>query len=338
MLPLATTGGGKALAVPDVCLTPPIATPTPYPNLADCADGDGARSVSVQGSAVLRVGDRIRRTTGDEAGNMPGGAVSGRFAAEAEFAATPQVAVRVEGKLAAVQGASTIHNAGNAVGLHAVPSQRASFVMPSAPGGGNPADDVEDLLDCSPTLRAQLEEFRERGWEVGYGPTEEGTRLFHSGPYHGNALPDSMRIQIAEVLRTFPSLVAGSLAHELGHARDGFPRVLSEPGMSRRDFVETNTNLSLLSEGHAVFNELTVAEEMARNPAERCQEAALTIARSLDRDYHEIFESALTDDQKRVRLGARAAAEHPSGTPPGTTTRQYYRDMMGRIWDQNFAS
>jgi hypothetical protein len=74
------------MGFPDVCKTPspggPI--PIPYPNIAMLSDGAGSKKVKIQGKETLRKGDKIRMSTGDEAGSI-GGVVSNKIKGEAEL-------------------------------------------------------------------------------------------------------------------------------------------------------------------------------------------------------------------------------------------------------------
>lgn len=129
IFPVTTTGGGNALAVPDVCMTPGVSAgapgPLPYPNTANCSDGSGSSKVTVSGAQTLRKGDEIRMTAGDEAGNSPGGQTSGQFKGPASFK-TGSTKIKVEGRELCFHTATTGHNGNNAnmpAGTHVAPSQ-----------------------------------------------------------------------------------------------------------------------------------------------------------------------------------------------------------------------
>jgi hypothetical protein len=87
MKPILNNSGGMCAAFPDTCKTPspggPV--PMPYPNMAQDGDGDGLSSVKIENKNVLRKGDHIRMSSGDEAGSI-GGIMSGVFKNSAEIA------------------------------------------------------------------------------------------------------------------------------------------------------------------------------------------------------------------------------------------------------------
>jgi hypothetical protein len=80
---------GITTAFPDVCLTPappapPI--PIPYPNIAQSSDtASGSSSVKCDGNPICLKDSNFSTSTGDEAGNAPGGVASSKIKGKAEF-------------------------------------------------------------------------------------------------------------------------------------------------------------------------------------------------------------------------------------------------------------
>lgn len=127
IFPASTNGGGQCMATPDVCMTPaaPSPVPVPYPNTASCAQGRGSSKVTITGSQTLRKGDSISMSSGDEAGNAPGGQMSGQFKGPVSYK-TGSSKVKVEGKALCYQGCTTAHNGNSAnapMGTQMAPSQ-----------------------------------------------------------------------------------------------------------------------------------------------------------------------------------------------------------------------
>jgi hypothetical protein len=81
--------GGVTSAFPDVCLTPaPPAPPVPipYPNIAQSSDtAEGTSTVKCDGNPVCIQSSNFSTSSGDEAGNAPGGVVSSKIKGKAEF-------------------------------------------------------------------------------------------------------------------------------------------------------------------------------------------------------------------------------------------------------------
>jgi hypothetical protein len=81
--------GGVTIAFPDVCLTPaPPAPPVPipYPNTAQSSDtASGSSTVTCDGNPICLQDSNFSTSTGDEAGNAPGGVASGIIKGKAEF-------------------------------------------------------------------------------------------------------------------------------------------------------------------------------------------------------------------------------------------------------------
>src|SRR5687767_8235028 len=97
MFPVMNTDAGMAIAFPDVCKvpTPGGPVPTPFPNNASASDGDGSSKVKVMGCNVLRKGDKIRMSSGDEGGSLMG-VVSNKIKGEG-VVRTGSPKVKVEG-------------------------------------------------------------------------------------------------------------------------------------------------------------------------------------------------------------------------------------------------
>lgn len=116
-------GTGQCLTTgpTDFCKTPTPAgpQPMPYPNIAMCSNGKGSSKVKVKTKQALRKGDKIKMSTGDEAGAAMG-VVSNKIKGPAEFMLGSPF-VKVQGKMWAHHGVPMKHNDGNTVGVHATP-------------------------------------------------------------------------------------------------------------------------------------------------------------------------------------------------------------------------
>jgi len=79
---------GIVSAFPDTCQTPSPAgpVPIPYPNVAQSSDtASGSKKTKCDGNSICHKDSNFSTSTGDEAGNAPGGVVSGKFKGKAEF-------------------------------------------------------------------------------------------------------------------------------------------------------------------------------------------------------------------------------------------------------------
>ncbi len=125
---ITTTGQGQCMGTPpDVCKTPtpggPV--PIPYPNIAMLSDGKGCKKVKIQNKHVLRQGDKMSKSSGDNAGTAGGGVVSNKFKGKCEIA-MGYATVKVKGKKVGHQTSMTKHNLGgspNTIGLAATVMQ-----------------------------------------------------------------------------------------------------------------------------------------------------------------------------------------------------------------------
>lgn len=127
MIPVTSNGAGQCAGFPDTCKTPspggPV--PVPYPNVAMLPDGSGSKKVKIQNKETLRKGDKIRMSSGDEAGSAGGGVVSNKIKGEAELK-KGWSKVKVEGKEVGHQGIPVGQNGGAA---YNVPAGAAVTVM-----------------------------------------------------------------------------------------------------------------------------------------------------------------------------------------------------------------
>src|SRR5688572_23537364 len=128
MFPIATTAGGTCSAFPDVCLVPSPAgpaIPTPFVDVGDCTQADGAiESVRIGSGLVVVEGTRIPKSTGNGPGTA-GGVVSGVNRGEVVFR-EGSAKVRAKGKRVAFLTSRTAHNGANAnapMGAVQTPSQ-----------------------------------------------------------------------------------------------------------------------------------------------------------------------------------------------------------------------
>ena len=115
MAAATTRGGGKCAAFPDVCKvpgTPPV--PTPFPNVAMCADAKGktcARKVKILNKAILTKSSVIASSSGDEAGTLKGVSSSTNMDKAQYKSAVSKVVI--EGKEIVVHLGSTGQNGSN---------------------------------------------------------------------------------------------------------------------------------------------------------------------------------------------------------------------------------
>lgn len=120
--------GGVCTGAPDVCKTPPLATPVPYTNTADPSGAvDPADLVLIENKPTLNAASSIPSSVGDQAGAM-GGVVSGTVGARTTFKSY-SAKVYAQGKRVVRLGSTTAQNSGNVpAGAQAAPSQTKVFV------------------------------------------------------------------------------------------------------------------------------------------------------------------------------------------------------------------
>ena len=124
----ATFGAGMAMAMPDVCMTPPFAIPAPFPNLgANAMAIPTCFTIMINGMPELTLAAQYAITNGDQAGAM-GGVASGVIMGPGRPLMGSMV-VFVCGQPSWRLLDPTIQNLTNAPGVTMVPSQTAKIVL-----------------------------------------------------------------------------------------------------------------------------------------------------------------------------------------------------------------
>ncbi len=135
VMPATTRGGGMCMAMPDTCLVPaPPAppVPTPFPNIAQCMDGNPgtcALKAKFMNQPPLLANSMIMQSSGDEAGSA-GGVMSGMIKGPGTIK-KGSMKVSVEGKPVCMLTAMVAQNGASAnapPGVQMAPSQTMIMV------------------------------------------------------------------------------------------------------------------------------------------------------------------------------------------------------------------
>jgi len=124
MLPAATKKGGLCFAGPDVCKTPPLAVPIPYPNMGlVCCTANVATKVLMENKETVCENSVIPFSLLDAGGSMTG-VKSGTVMGPVTFK-TYSSKIYAQGKKVVYHTAVTGQNGMNAniIGCHVSPSQ-----------------------------------------------------------------------------------------------------------------------------------------------------------------------------------------------------------------------
>ena len=122
-----TMAGGSSMSFPDTCMTQvgPVPAPLPYPNMAQMPMGFPATmKILIGGMPALHKSSVVPLTNGDEAGNVPGGVMSGTFIQKMEFMLC-SMTVMFEGQGAVRSLIDPVNGNGNTpmMGMVMAPSQ-----------------------------------------------------------------------------------------------------------------------------------------------------------------------------------------------------------------------
>ncbi|KVN21663.1 type VI secretion protein [Burkholderia pyrrocinia] len=122
------SAGGMAMAGSDVCKTPPLAIPVPYPNIANqCEAVPNVPTIIYCGGPVHNLNTIIPVTHGDESGSM-GGAASGTVAGPSRHV-TGSGKVMIQGAPQTRLTDTNLPNNQNTAGQTVAPSQTITMTL-----------------------------------------------------------------------------------------------------------------------------------------------------------------------------------------------------------------
>lgn len=123
-----TSMGGMNFAAPDVCLTPPVPVPIPYPNIAQLPLGvPPVPNIFIMAAPAHNLGTVVPITNGDEAG-VACGVASGTVMGPSRHI-TASFTTLFAGMPATRLTDMTMQNSTNIVGATVVPSQTKVLIL-----------------------------------------------------------------------------------------------------------------------------------------------------------------------------------------------------------------
>ena len=124
----STFGIGMSQGLPDVCMTPPLAIPAPFPNLGQNALAIPTYfTIAINAMPELNITAMYAITNGDEGGTL-GGVASGMFMGPGRCMLGSQVTF-VAGQPVWRLTAMTLQNLTNVPGVTCVPSQNIKQIL-----------------------------------------------------------------------------------------------------------------------------------------------------------------------------------------------------------------
>lgn len=186
-------------------------------------------------------------------------------------------------------------------------------------------NDVDEIVDDSPTLKENLKALEADGWTTTYGEAGKGSFCDKT----------AKRIVIDPSEKGNPAAVAQTLAHESGHARYTADPYVKPDGLSREEYIRRNANRHLKDEGEATLTNAKVRDEIIANGG-----PDIGIAGAQAKKYDEIADKYPDPaDREKARqeiADAFAKGEHPS-TDPTKNYEDYYGKNYAEFWDKHVA-
>jgi hypothetical protein len=173
-------------------------------------------------------------------------------------------------------------------------------------------EEVDRLLNASPTLREHWQKMKDAGWKV---------EIISSGKSKSDNEHTTLLINPADA-RNDPRLLAVLLSHEVGHAVNEAPYKLDATKHSKEDYVRKTVDARLEHEGDAAFENARYREEILAATG-----IDIGIAgRNADGPYLDIYEDfrngMMSEAEARRQMGELQGEELEFR--PSTTKREAY--------------
>jgi uncharacterized protein (DUF2345 family) len=195
---------------------------------------------------------------------------------------------------------------------------------PPAKAETPPGASVDKIIDTCPAFRSSMDKFEKSGGAVEYGAPGGGSFLDVGPP---------KKIVIDPNDKGQPSLVAQTLAHELGHSEYTMPTV-SQPtkGTTKAEYVNKWTMEHLKDEAHAVAKNIEMKRCVMKGKG-----GNIGVAGAKSAEYEKIFDKypKAEDRQKAIDEIARTFGTENPSTAPTKTYTEYYGQAYKDWWDTN---
>ena len=188
---------------------------------------------------------------------------------------------------------------------------------------------VDDIANLSPSLRGLLEKARSEGWQI-----KQRTDGRSEADHTSN--PPTIYVNPNEIGPggDWNAKFVALLAHEVGHAGTPYPELAE--GRTKGEFVQKNTELSLLHEGAATFNNARVRDEIMDNGGPNTE-----IRGKWDAQYiaiYEAFKSGHITQDEAIRQMAQVQATEPDEVGADgkqMNRREKFEADYGGQWDDD---
>ena len=291
------------------------ATPLPLPPHGPGVVVDGSPTVLINGLPACRQGDTIVEALGP-----PNKIAMGQFNVLIGNSANPA---------APSVGSSILDMIGDAIEdvVEAV-TEAAEDAMEAVEDFLNPdvvtglGEDVDAIVNMSPTLKEKLNRLKDAGWEI--QTTATGRTQADRGA------------QVITINTTGKSneQLTTSLAHEAGHADYEMDPQVPMDGNTRDEYVEGNLNRSLRDEGEATLTNVEVRDEITEAGGPEIPIAGNAANHpAYEQSYQDMQDGGDRDTARDEIGGAFADGEHVNGPDPKPTYREYYGGFYEKQYD-----
>jgi hypothetical protein len=203
----------------------------------------------------------------------------------------------------------------------------------------NFSPEVRELAAKSPTLLKNLEFFEKAGGTLRWGSDDKGT----STHFEKVGFKHTDGSRLVPVIEMEPGHSAeaqvDALAHETGHVLRGPSMAVWPTDMShgKAEWVKQQVTNDLDGEGRAVMDEAVVREEILNATGTDIGDGKFQPGDPYLKIYQDFKSGQETWTGAIHQMGQLYAHEQPSGTPKGTTYREYYTKSSSEAWDDQVS-
>jgi Flp pilus assembly pilin Flp len=180
---------------------------------------------------------------------------------------------------------------------------------------------ADKIVAKSPNLQGQVQNLLANGWTIKYGKPGKGS--FTNGT----------TITIDPSAKSSSKTAAQLLAHEAGHAMNPAPTV-GPSGLTRAQYVQQNTDASLMGEAGAVLNNIEARNEIKANGG-----PDIGINGKQDKKYEKIYKDyqagKITRAQAQQQI-AQVWGANETTSNSGQNYRKYYEQFYTKDWKKQF--
>jgi Flp pilus assembly pilin Flp len=197
-----------------------------------------------------------------------------------------------------------------------------------SPKASNPVtglgEKVDTIVGKSPSLVRDVEELQAAGWQFEYGKPGAGSVT----------LRRSSKVVVDPGPGRTPESIARTFAHEVGHAEYTPEPGVPPSGLTKEEFVRTNTDKLLADEGAATLSNARARDEIRAKGGPDIGISG-TQPKAYAAVYRKLKAGKITEAQARKEI-AQLYGKHERTSNTKENYRRYYAKAYQTFWDKKY--